>query len=494
MIRFFLFSILSLAFFLATYSQTISAKLLDDETQEPVPFATIQFSKTDAVMSNEEGFFEYKLIKNQALNDSIVISSLGYKTIKFPKEALPNKILLQARIFEIAPVVLSTNKMTAEDIIMEVNKNLENNYPIDYSISKVFLRETYKQRVKKLKIKLKKSTIDNIDQNLFDTIVAKMPKNITSLLESYGTTYTNEESQGKIQLKKLMIIRSKEEQASMKAIQDDFLQALKENAKPNSYLIIKTGILRIDKTESIDSITKPKKPKTVKKGKELRMNTQNYRNQHFNTLLNDLVINPDTRFNFLDKSYKYIYEKVGYVELEDELLYVIDFKPKRKAKFKGRLYINSEDFAIIKSEVTSAQPIFEKHFNLFGVKSYDLRLKNINIYNKDNQGKYRIKYIKTEMTSVNGLDRPFKIIEKNKIVSGRNTQNKVNLQLNFLMYDTAINEIIFNTRQTISNTKYEAVKLNSDYKIGRFNRYNKDFWKGYNIITPEKAIQELSVD
>lgn len=372
--RFFLFTFLSLGVFLSISSQSISAKLLDVKTQEPVPFASIQFSKTDAVMSNEEGVFEYKFKKNQILNDSIVISSLGYKTSKFLKDSLPNKIYLQAEIYKIAPVVLSTNKMTAIEIIKEVKKNKANNYAISYSTSKGFLRETYKQQVKKLKIKLKNSTIENINQNLFDTIIAKMPTNITSLIESYGTTYTNDESKGKMQLKRLMIIQSKEEKTSMKAIQNDFLQAVKENAKPNSYLIFKTGIWRIGKTEAIDSITQPKKPKTRQEGKKIRANTQRYRNQYLNNLLNDLVINPDTRINFLDKSYKYIFEKVGYVELEDELVYVIDFKPKRKSKFKGRLYINTEDFAIIKSEVTSAQPIFEKQFNLFGIKSYDLSL------------------------------------------------------------------------------------------------------------------------
>ncbi|HIP49388.1 MAG TPA: hypothetical protein EYG92_10555 [Lutibacter sp.] len=494
MIRNLLFSILVISFITTNYSQTISAKLLDNETKEPIPYATIQFSDTDGVMSNEEGTFEFEINENQVLNDSIIISSLGYKTTKYLKESLPEELFLIPEIYKIAPVVLSTNKMTAKEIIKEVKENLNKNYAVSYTQRNAFFRETYKQQVKKLKIKLKKSTIDNIDQNLFDTIVGKMPKDITSLLESYGETYTKDLTEGKVQLKKLMIVRSKQEKTAMKAIQDDFLQALKENAKPNSYLIIKTGILRIDKTESIDSITKPKKPKTIKKGKELRMNTQKYRNQHFNTLLNDLVINPDTRVNFLDKSYKYEFTKVGYVELEDDLVYVIDFKPKSKAKYKGKLYIHTKDFAIIKSEIQSAKPIFDKHFNLFGIKNNDLSFKNTNIFKKDSSGKYRTKYIKTEMISVNSMDRPFKIIEKNKIVKGRNTQNKVSLRFVFSMYNTFTKEIVFNDGQSLSKAKYDAVKLNSDYKIGRFTAYNKDFWKGYKIITPEKAIQELKID
>jgi len=491
--RLLLFTILVFCF-TNNYSQSISGKLLDNKTKEPIPFATIQFSQTEAVLSNEEGTFQYEITKNKILNDSIVIASLGYKTKRFLlANSLPEVILLEEEVFEIAPVILSTNKMNPADILAEVKKNLIKNYAINYTKSNTFFRETYKQHVKKFDIHLKKSTIDNIDQNLFDTIVAKFPKRITSLLESFGTSYQDNMIDGKIQLTKLMVIQSKQEKTSMKAIQEDFLRALKDNAKPNSYLIIKTGFLRIDKTESIDSITKPRVAKTIKQGEKHRASTQKYRNIEFNKVLKDIVINPDSNVDFLEKSSRYKFTKVGYVELGDELAYVIEFQPKKNAKFKGKLYINTLDFAIVKSVVESAKPIYDKHFNMFGVKNNDLVFKNTNIYTKNKNGKYQIKYIKTALTNAMSIDRPFKIIEKNKIVKGRNTQNKVSLQFQFSIYNDFIKEIVFNNNETITNNAYESVKLNSNYTIGRFNSYNKEFWNGYNIITPEKAIQELKI-
>ncbi len=495
MMRFLLFIILGFGLFTTSLAQTISAKLLDNETKEPIPFATIQFSKIDAVMSNEEGTFEFELKKNRLVNDSLVISSLGYKTKSlFLKDSLPKTIYLDTEIFKIAPVVLSTDNLTGNEIIKKVNENLKKNYAVNHTKSQAFLRETFKQRINQFDIRLKKSTIDNINQNLFDTIVAKMPRNITALLESFGTTHVNKDLESKMQLKKVLIIKSKQEKTSMKAIQDDFLQTLKENTKPNSYLIIKTGLLRLDKTESIDSITKPKEAKTIKQGEQNRLATQKYRNKEFNKLLNDLVINPDSRVNFLDKSNKYIFTKVGYVELDNDLVYILEFQPKKKAKYKGKLYINTQDFAIIKSEVQSAKPIFEKHFNMFGVKNNELSFKSTNLYKKDAKGTYRIKYIKSEITSATSIDRPFKIIEKNKIVKGRNTQNKVSLQFVFSLQNSFTKEVVFNETKPISKADFETVQLNSEFKIGRFNSYKKDFWKGYNIIIPEKAIQELKID
>jgi len=493
--RFLLFSILFFSFFTINYAQTISGKLLDKETNDPIPFATIQFSKIHAVMSNEEGNFNFEIKKNQILNDSVIISSLGYKTKRvFLKDSLPKIIYLKEEVFKIAPVVLSNNKMTPVEIMDEVKNNLSKNYATTYFKSKAFSRNTYKQHVKKFAIKLKKSTIDNIDQNLFDTIVAKLPKRMTSLVESFGTSYLDKNLLGKLQLEKLMLIQSKQQKSSINSIQEDFLKSLKENMKSNSYLIIKTGILRIEKTESIDSITKPKIAKTKEQGKKEREGTQKWINDELNRLLKDIVVNPDSRINFLDKSNRYIFTKVGYVEVGEELAYVIEFQPKGNAKYKGKLYINTQNFAIIKSEILSSKPIFDKHFNMFGVKNNDLTFKNTNIFQKDKDGKYHIKYVKSEMTSEMAINRPFKIIEKNKFVKGRNTQNKVSLNFDYAMINHFIKELVFNQKETLSKTEYEAVKLNTDYKIGRFNSYKKDFWKGYNIITPEKAIQELKIE
>ena len=493
--RFLLFSMLTFCFIKTSSAQTIIAKLFDENSKEPIPFATIQFSKTGAVMSNEEGTFNFEIKKNQILNDSVVISSLGYKTKRvFLKDSLPQIIYLKEEVYKIAPVVLSNNKMTPVEIIDKVKNNLSKNYATTYFKSKAFSRNTYKQHVNKFTIKLKKSTIDNIDQNLFDTIVAKLPKRMTSLVETFGVSYLDKNLLGKLQLEKMMLIKSKQEKTSINSIQEDFLKALKDNMKPNSYLIIKTGILRIDKTESIDSITKPKIAKTKEQGKKTREATQKWRNDELNRLLKDIVVSPDSRINFLDKSSRYVFTKVGYVELGEELVYVLEFQPKGNAEYKGKLYINTQDFAIIKSEIQSAKPVFDKHFNLFGIKNNDLTYKNTNIFQKDKDGKYHIKYVKSEMTSEMAINRPFKIIEKNKFVKGRNTQNKVSLHFDYGMINQSIKELVFNRKEALTKMEYDAVKLNSDYEIGRFNSYNKDFWKGYNIITPENAIQELKID
>ncbi len=490
-LRVILFLFFVFALILNSNAQKISARLLDIENKESIPFATIQFSKNNAVMSNEEGDFEFEKPEKSKANDSIEIFCLGFETKRIASHgAIPKTIYLKTKVFKIAPVVLSNNKMSAIEIIDLVKKKLVRNYLSNYTKTQVFIRETHKQHFKKFDFDLNKSTIENINQNLFDTIINKVPNNFTSVMESYGDAYLYDTSEGKIQLKKLMIIRSKHQKASLKGLQDDFMRTLEENIKPDSYLIIKTGILRLDKTESIDSML----VKNKKGSKEDKRRTQVHRNGILNNQIKNLFLTDNTPVDFLSNSRRYNFDKIGYVEIDDALAYVIEFTPRGSSKYKGILYIHTEDFAILKSEIQGAKKVFDKHMNIFGIKANDLTYKNTVLFKKENDDKYHIKYMKTESTQEAGINRPFKMIEKNRHVRGRNKQNEVSLQMTISIYSQNKKEIVFNHPQSILKATYKDFKPNIDFEIGRFNSYNKQFWSGYNILTPEKAIQELKIE
>ena len=55
-------------------AQEISAVILDHQTKQPIPYATVQYAPGKGVITNEEGHFS---INSQTENDSLVISSLG---------------------------------------------------------------------------------------------------------------------------------------------------------------------------------------------------------------------------------------------------------------------------------------------------------------------------------------------------------------------------------------------------------------------------------
>ncbi len=476
-------------------AQKVSAKLLNKENNEPIPFASIQFSEKEGTMSNEEGSFEFLKPERITVKDSLEIFSMGFKTKKLCLlDPIPEVIYLNTEIFPIAPVVLTNDKMTVNEIIDKVKRNLAKNYLTSYTKVQVFIRETYKQQFNEFRFDLKNSTIDNIDQDLFDSIINKIPDKFTSLIESYGDAYLYDNSAGKIQLIKAMIIQSKHQKSSVKRVQNDFLQALRDNTRPDSYLIIKSGVLRLDKTESIDSIVNQTNTMTKEEVKKKRLTTQKRRNNVLNKLVENLFFNKKASMDFLSKPGRYRFVKIGYEELKNGLAYVIEFKPKGSSKYKGKLYINTTDFAIVKSEVQGAKKIFNKHINIFGIKANDLTYKNTVFFKKEIDDRYHIKYIRTETTQEVGINRPFQIIEKNKYVKGRNTQNKVSLRMIISMHNHDVKEIVFKQPKAIFESEYKDLKQKNDFKIGRFNAYDKNFWNEYNILTPKKAIRQISIE
>ncbi len=476
-------------------AQQVSSKILDEETKEPIPYASIQFSKTDGVMSNEEGMFEFPKPKNITSKDSLKITSLGYRAESFSlQDTIPEIIFLKQEVFEIDPVILSNKKLSVDEIIDNVKNNLDNNYQTKYIAGKAFIRETYKQRIKKFNFDVEKSSIDNINQTLFDTIVGKFPKNFTSLVESYGDVYSYNNKKSKTNLQKVLLIQSKHEISSIKKIQEDFFKTLRDNTKPNSYLVIKSGIIRLDKTETIDSILGEEEKRKAKPIQTKNKDIQKYRDILVNRLFENLFINEEASVDILNKSNKYEFHKTGFIEIGDDLAYIIEFNSKGKAKYKGKLFINTEDFAVIRADIQGAHKIFDKHFNMLGISANDLSYNSTIIFTKNKDNKYSLKYLKISDSQQVGIDRPIKIIEKNKFVKGRRKQNQISFQMNIQIINYSTKEIVFTDSEFLPKSMFEAFKPKSDFQIKRLDSYDSSFWNGYKIITPEKAIKELKIE
>jgi len=475
--------------------QHINSQLLDKETLEPVPYASIQFSENNAVMSNEEGAFELLIPDNSTPKDSLTISSLGYQSKSFSlQDSIPKTIYLESKIYEIDPVILSNKSQSVEDIMDQVIAHIAENYQTNYIKNDVFVRLSYRQRIVNFDFDVKKSTIDNINQTLFDTIVEKLPKSFTSLTESYANIYSNNNKEAKLNLKKVLMIQSKQEIASIRQIQNDFFTTLQKNTKHNSYLIIKSGIIRLDKTESIDSIVRQNTPHPKPLDAKRKKGFQVYAAKQLQNILKDLCIHDASSIDFLDKYNRYEFTKEGYIEIGDAIAYVIRFKPKGSAKYKGTLYINTEDYAILRADIQGARKIFDKHFNMFGISSNDLTYSSTLIFEKSLHNNYYLKYLKISRTAQNGVNRPIKIIEKNKYVKGRRKQNEVAFQMNIQIVNESTKELVFTAPESVSQSSFENFKPDLDIEIKRVNSYDSHFWDGYNIITPEQAIKNLKIE
>lgn len=94
MIRYYL-SIVILGFSLAAFAQeqldSVSAVVVDAETREPVPYASVYVSSSCGTISNYDGEFSLECLPSDVLR----ISSIGYKRISYRATELPDTILLK---------------------------------------------------------------------------------------------------------------------------------------------------------------------------------------------------------------------------------------------------------------------------------------------------------------------------------------------------------------------------------------------------------------
>ncbi|WGK63944.1 carboxypeptidase-like regulatory domain-containing protein [Croceiramulus getboli] len=124
------------------YAQTpefISGQLLDAQTAQPIPFATIKIkNENKGLISNEDGGFRVPLNFKER-GDTLVISFIGYTTREVLLSELDttqiNRILLKERIEQLGEVRLRTRTKpsqrlrSAKDIVNRAIKDIPLNYP-----------------------------------------------------------------------------------------------------------------------------------------------------------------------------------------------------------------------------------------------------------------------------------------------------------------------------------------------------------------------------
>lgn len=492
--QYFFYLLLLLGFTNNLYSQDISGKVIDQETKEPIPYVSILLNDNKGGISNEEGDFSITTPRHVLKNDSVYFSSIGYKTKAVLIQKLKNiTISLEPEILQLSNVYISGQKLTAAEIIDKLKNNIVKNYNSNSTKHRFFMRESFKQYYKKLKFDYKKSSIKEISKELIDSMVKSIPKRTSYYNETLGDFYSNfERNYKKLYIIKTSKLYNENQEVSFEELQNKFMQVLNDNVKKNSYLKVKSGLFGTK--IGVDSIVNSAK-NFDKIEKEYEQ--KNYfisRKKSIETLTKNVFYNEESDINVIRSSSRYNFVKKDFTYIDGELVYIIEFSPKRYKDFKGTLYINTDDFAIMRLDYSNANPIYDKIFNMFGVNFNHVKYSGTMIFNKfEGSNQYSLKYLSHENGRSLLLNRPLTIIEKNKHVKGRRKQNELRLQMNFDIIDRVKRELIVFTETNTTPEEFISIKEKKFVDVKYFSSYNADFWKGYNIIEPNNAIKEFTI-
>ena len=479
-----------------------NARLLDSISKKPIPFATIALSHSSGVISNADGEFQLYLGKKTKHTDSIFIRCLGYNNKRLLVGTLKDSILfLSPKTIELNEIMVSNKNYSVEEIIEKVNEKLDRNYQAKITKSKLFYRSSNFTNILKNNIKIKKTTIPEFNQQFIDSILLALPKNYDEYTEILANLYdkSGAEDSKKLDIIKASHLYDKSKEISLDGYEEKFNQAIKKHVKRNSYFKIKSGFFGV-KTDMdstlFESNTDEDTHKTEafleaqkKKDQERKKDFLKYRKKSIDNIKHNSFLFKDSDLNFLRKPNRYLFKIEDYTFMNDYFVYKISFKPKRKADYKGIIYVNTEDFAIIRVDYENVKDL--ENFNLLGLSHKHYLKKGTFIYAKDTTNTYRLKYADIKRGSKFGIKRPLKIIEKNKHTKGRRKQNELSSDIHFIISNITKNELVVFNDKTISKTDYDAFLEKPKVEPVYLPKYNPEFWKGYNIIEPNQAIKDF---
>ena len=489
-------------FSVSLWGQELSFTVLDSLTKESIPFATITTNFKQNSITNEEGIFRLSKEGGFTNQDSLFISCIGFKSYaKGVSQMLDSLIYLPQKSIELNDVILSQNNLSAGEIIKKVRQNIEEKYDLSLTKKMFFMRESSYENWEQLDMTVKKTSIKEFNQSFWDSLFLTIPKKDSWHTESFGELSGN----WSLEKQKLKLIRAVDladtiNEKGYEQIENKITGILDRTVKDKSYFKFKSGLFstKVDRDELIekaldsiplDSVGLAKKTQKEEKLKESFLKR---RQGKLGNTFEGLIKKNKLDFNVLNKVNLYNFEIMNFTYMDNVPVYQIQFSPKSsKGKFKGTLFIDADSYTLIQMNYVNTKPL--KDFSLLG---FSLQVYRQNIFlkfGKFDGKKYQLQYIEKELNYRIGVNRPIKLLEKNKYVSGRRKQNELKAELDLKIDQANRFTLIIFESKPLSQKEFEDTETQKGFKQDKLNAYDPNYWRDYTIIEPNEMIRSFKI-
>ncbi|MEO6348284.1 MAG: carboxypeptidase-like regulatory domain-containing protein [Aquaticitalea sp.] len=494
-LKLFALSVMLLMFSNAAFPQQIKGQIIDAKTNETIAFATVQFDDDHGVVSNMEGYFSFSLDQLN-IEKPLIISFMGYQTQNLTIKDLEAKnyiIKLNEAVNQLKTVYL-TNKVPSVDSIMaRVNRNLNKNYNFSNLKYTLFSRETVFFKANDLEVDIEKSSnfskkkldaSNNQFKELANQIVNNPPTQ--TFTDALTELYLKPDFKGKMEVKQATKLKDRKNSLSLETIQSRVTNIILQHLDSSKTYKVKTGWFKVEDSMSLKKSKKEEKEIDDNSFDELKSTNINSISEH--------LFESQSKLDFVKDIDGYDYELSNITAIDDQLVYVITFKPrKNRTKFMGTLYINGIDYAIQKLDYSFAQGKIGEKLNLkliLGIKYVENVNKGTVIYKKNSDDTcYYPYYINSESGRYVYLHRPFKFIENSD-----DSNNKVAFDITIEGSIIEKHEQMTLDNQVSSDDTFKALVEAKKIDFIQLKQYDSSIWKEYSILEPLEELKKFKVE
>ncbi|MFA5418301.1 MAG: carboxypeptidase-like regulatory domain-containing protein [Bacteroidales bacterium] len=459
----------------------------DEKTNEPLPYANIiVLHKYIGTVSNESGDF---YLKRSGLEDTDTISFqyIGYQTKKYIVGDLESvfTVSLKEDLINLSETFIYGNPPNAKDIIKKVVENREANYKTTSSKNQAFIRERDISDIEELSTDLKKNSISQLDEQMIQNTLTKIPRNLTSYTDMLSELYFLSESSDSLKVNPLRTVLLKEIEIAELDQFGKIFENLFNETQEKEYWKVKTGILsqklEIDNESASDTTNenKPGKDSTYVK----------YYASSIKHRLKYTAINDTKEWEFLYDTRKYKYILLGGSHVNGEDVYIIDFVPKSGGEYIGRVYVSTTTYALIRADYEYAEGKTGRDFQLFGI-GYSEDYFKASIYFEKQDDAYQLKYF-SKISGIHfSLNRNIALIKKQKRWLTDKTLSEIKVKINLAVKARASVEVLFLENQPITESQFNHYQQPRFMKVVYVDQFTDRLWDGYPIIEPTKQMRE----
>jgi hypothetical protein len=471
----------------ALFSQSYQGIIYDKKNNIPVVFANIYTSQNSGVISNSEGYFKINL-GNLKDNDSLSISSLGYKnrTLAVNQLVTLDTVFLSVQEEMLDEVVVSANKYSAEEIIEIFKDSLSVRHSISPAKFQVFTRHKNTFKPVNTGIELdrtsfmsrsKRKQFNQKVEDYFNRIKGNVSSSFQDML--YSAYYLKDSTAISHEKNTLLINQSKDN--SMENIQKNIFKELMDALEIQSTFKVRTGIIPVEDSLSIDDFiidNDKSKKDTIKNNYSKRPITLVSKAQELGEL------------EIFEDSNKYEFQLEDTSFFNGNIVYVIYFRPGRNStKYRGKAYINAEDFGLLKLEYQLIKGKKEAGLNLKFLLGLKYRIDNSKyeyIFKRNEDKTYTPFFYKSSEHQYVYFDRGFVFKENN---DDRSERLKFKISINVESNSLSESEYLVVNTEDINpeNINFDPEAYIFEEKI---EKYDPEIWKDYNIIEATEEIKK----